>query len=73
MKYTKIPENWIKYLINQPETGMGYQNTIIKLSDGQEFKNVVIVQDSLIVSIEGYEEIPFDVNDIVSIKVVSAL
>lgn len=34
--YMKLPEKWIKYLIKQPEEGMGYQRVDVTFDDGTE-------------------------------------
>ncbi len=68
MKYKKLPEKWIKYLQNEPESGMGYQIATVRLKDNTKFENVVIVQSELIGEIKGYNEIPFEPDDIISIE-----
>jgi len=69
MEYKKLPDKWIKYLMSEPESGMGYQIVVITLTDGRQFDNVVVDSASAIVEIKGSDKIPFDPNDISSIEV----
>lgn len=68
-KYKKLSQKWIDYLNNQPESGMGYQIAIVTLKNGKIFDDVVIIQSTLIIEIKGYNEIPFESDDISEIKV----
>jgi hypothetical protein len=62
----KLPEKWINFLIDKPESGMGYQIVTIILNNGEIFKQVV-VQEAFITQIRGYFEIPFKEEDIAEI------
>lgn len=42
MDSTMLPEKWIQYLINQPESGMGYQVCEMVLDNGSVRKETVI-------------------------------
>jgi hypothetical protein len=44
----KLPEEWIQFLKQKPETGMGYQIVSVVLQDGREFGQVVISGSTLI-------------------------
>ena len=62
----RLSEKWAPRLVNQPETGMGYQVATVSLLDGREFDNVIIV-GGIITSVGGSEKIPFtegEINDI---------
>ncbi len=65
---TRLPTVWDEYLRSQPETGMGYWVTRIKLRDGREFPRVAIV-DGHVAEVFGYAQIPFDAGDIVELTV----
>ncbi len=45
----KLEPRWTKRLLELPESGMGYQRVDVRLSDGRELR------DLLIVSAEGLE------------------
>jgi hypothetical protein len=49
---------WAKVLVSQPETGMGYQVTTVRLKDGRKFDRVVIVEGR-ITKIADSDDIPF--------------
>lgn len=38
-----LNEHWVRYLCGIPESGMGYHRVHISLRDGQEVKNVVVL------------------------------
>lgn len=38
----KLDQRWVKYLVTQPETGMGYQKVDVRLKDKRVLKNVVV-------------------------------
>ena len=63
----QLPQKFIKKLISQPETGMGYQIATIILSNGKQYHQVVILESHQIVYVKGYNSIPFSNNDIVEI------
>jgi hypothetical protein len=56
----------------QPGTGMGYRIALVELKDGQVFERVVIIGD-VIHEVDRSPHIPFDVADILAIKVRSGL
>ena len=64
----KLSEKWAPRLVNQPETGMGYQIATVSLADGREFDNVIIV-GGVITSVGGSEKIPFSEDQINDIQV----
>ncbi len=68
----KLSERWVQYLINQPETGMGYQIARVVLNDGSAFDRVVIMGDT-IYEVDRSPDIPFTAADIQDIKVRSGL
>jgi hypothetical protein len=64
----RLTERWIRYLLAQPETGMGYQIVSVVLKDGRKFDQVV-VDSGFISKVRGHEVIPFDVSEITQILV----
>lgn len=64
----ELSEKWGPVLIGQPETGMGYQITTVKLRDGRFFPNVTIVC-GVITEVEGHQVIPFKEEEIAEIVV----
>ena len=38
----ELPEKWSEFLGEQPETGMGFQDVELTLSDGQKINGIVI-------------------------------
>ena len=38
----KLERRFVERLIDQPESGMGYQRVDLRLSDGRELKDVVV-------------------------------
>jgi len=65
----KLPEEWIQFLREKPETGMGYQIVSVVLQDGREFGQVVISGSTLITRVRGYKDIPFSEFEIKDIRV----
>lgn len=41
MKF-KLNKHWIKYLLDLPESGMGYQKVNITLNNGEVLRNVIV-------------------------------
>jgi len=66
---TTLPENWSKFLLSQPETGMDYQVVAITLRDGRVIPDVAIVHHSIVSQVRGHSDIPFDSADIAHIEV----
>lgn len=64
MRLTK----WGATLTSLPETGMGYQIATVKLSDGRQFRQALIVEGQL-TKIRGIEGIPFSEDEIADIVV----
>ena len=42
MKSLSLPEKWSKFLGEQPETGMGFQDVEVTLADGRRVDGIVI-------------------------------
>ena len=61
MKY--LTDDQTEELVNQPETGMGYQEVEITTSDGQTYDATVMNAEELV------EDLPIDPDDIVDIRV----
>lgn len=36
-----LPERWVELLCSSPETGMGYQNVLVRLRDGSKWRVIV--------------------------------
>ena len=64
-----LSDKWVKFLQSQPETGMTYQIGTIRLRDGGEFPQAVIIQSTIISDVRGLEEIPFVEDDITRIEI----
>jgi len=39
----KLPQRWVKRLLQLPESGMGYHRVDLRLEDGRELKDVLVV------------------------------
>lgn len=63
-----LSDKWIAVLVDQPETGMGYQVARVTLTDGSRFESVVIVGGG-ITRIRGRADIPFREDQIAEIFV----
>jgi hypothetical protein len=66
--HLQLPEKWAPRLVNQPETGMGYQTAAVTLRDGRLIEDVLIVGGT-ITEVRGYDSIPFSTDDISDITV----
>ncbi len=64
----KLSDAWIKYLVEQPETGMGYQVVTLKLKDGRIIPRAVI-DSGYITKIKDMNDIDFTYEDIIAIEV----
>ncbi len=69
-KKRTLPEQWSSYLLEQGESGMGYQVVDIVLNDGTLIKDVAIIESHFIGQIRGYKGPmpPFGVRDIAEIR-----
>ncbi|MEQ1907607.1 MAG: hypothetical protein ABMA15_02240 [Vicinamibacterales bacterium] len=38
----KLDRRFVERLVEQPESGMGYQRVDIRLADGRELKNIIV-------------------------------
>jgi hypothetical protein len=38
----RLPEKWTRFLIGQPESGMGYQRIDVRLANNREIKDAVV-------------------------------
>jgi hypothetical protein len=63
-----LSKRWAELLAKRPETGMGYQVVSIRLSDGRQFDQTLIVEGQ-ITQIRGRSDIPFKESDIADIVV----
>ena len=61
--------NGRRFLLNQPETGMGYWTGNITLVDGSTFDDVIIA-DGYITKIRGRMDIPFEVDEVEKIQII---
>jgi hypothetical protein len=55
-------------LKRQKETGLGYQVVSVQLKDGRNFDQVV-ASEGCIVTVRGYTEIPFQFDEVATVKV----
>ena len=55
-KKIQLKEEHIQYLVELPESGMGYQIVDITLKDGQQLKNRIVLNSQLLL-LEDYENI----------------
>jgi len=67
-RYKAVSDRWADYLVNQPETGMGYWVVSVTLIDGRRYDRMVI-NGGLVTQVYGMDEIPFDPADIVAMEV----
>ena len=63
-----IPSEWLDYLAQESETGMGYQVVEVKLKDGRFFPQVV-AGGGRFTQVRGFRDIPFVEGDVASVKV----
>lgn len=69
MNFVPIPSEWVDYLKQQGETGMGYQVVSVTLKDGRNFRQVV-ASEGFFTKVRGFKGIPFTAQDaIASVKV----
>ena len=38
----RLPEKWARFLVGQPESGMGYQRIDVRLADNGKIEDVVV-------------------------------
>ena len=38
----RLPEKWTRFLVRQPESGMGYQRVDVRLANNREIKDAVV-------------------------------
>jgi hypothetical protein len=38
----RLPEKWTRFLVHQPESGMGYQRVDVRLANNREIKDAVV-------------------------------
>ena len=62
-----LSDRWVRDLMYEPETGMGYQIATITLKDGRRFPKAAIIQCAAIGEIDGNPAIPFTESEIASI------
>jgi hypothetical protein len=63
-----LPKNWSDYLNSKGETGMGYQVVAVTLRDGRAIEDVAVIESHIIGEVRGYDDIPFEPEDIVSLE-----
>jgi hypothetical protein len=44
----KLDRRWVQRLLKLPESGMGYQRVDVKMADGRELKNAVVLNAELL-------------------------
>lgn len=55
----KLSDKFVKALVAQPETGMGYQVADVTLKSGLHFRGVTILNAEYVTSVQGCQSIPF--------------
>ena len=63
-----IPSETAADLKRQNETGLGYQVVSVQLKDGRNFDQV-IASEGCIIAVRGYTEIPFQFDEVATVKV----
>ena len=63
-----IPKECLARLQQDAETGIGYQIVSVELKDGRSFDQVV-VSEGCIIEVRGFREIPFSVDEVLSMTV----
>ncbi|TAH02511.1 MAG: hypothetical protein EAZ15_05045 [Sphingobacteriales bacterium] len=48
MQKIRLPDNYIKQLINTPENGMGFHNVDLHLKNGEVLKNIIVLNCSIL-------------------------
>lgn len=38
----RLPEKWTRFLVRQPESGMGYQRVDVRLTNNREIRDAVV-------------------------------
>jgi hypothetical protein len=66
---TTLPEQWSKFLLAQPETGMDCQVVAITLRDGRVIQDVAVAHHFIVAEVRGHANIPFDPADVTKIEV----
>lgn len=59
-----LSDDWIDELVNQPESGMGYQTVEIETNDGDIYQTIVFNAEEL------QDDLPIEDDDIKSISVI---
>jgi len=67
MKQVELPIKFVDELVDLPETGMGYQIINVLLNSGENY-DVAVANCTYIVSVKSYDGVPFDPEEIHSIK-----
>ena len=65
----KLSQKFIDALVQEPETGMGYQVADITLKNGRVYKDAIILNSEFISSVRGHDPIPFLTTDIKNIDI----
>jgi hypothetical protein len=63
-----IPPETAADLKRQNETGLGYQVVSVQLTDGRSFDQVV-ASEGCIIAVRGYTEIPFQFDEVATVRV----
>ena len=63
-----IPLETAAGLKQQKETGLGYQVVSVQLKDGRNFEQVV-ASEGCIIAVRGYTEIPFQFDEVATVRV----
>ena len=66
--FIKLEEKQTNLVLNQPESGMGYQQVNLKLKNNKVIKNVLVINAEVLEIPDEFGKI--DISDIIGIKLV---
>jgi len=66
--YAILPKNLQKKVERFPKHGYADKLVTVILKDGIEYQNVIILWNKEVVGVLGYEDIPFDMTDIIDVR-----
>ncbi len=52
----KLDKRWVDLLVALPESGMGYQRVDVKMADGRELKNAIVLNAELLEAPEEFAQ-----------------
>jgi hypothetical protein len=64
----EIPSHLQARVLEFPEYSQGVNRIIVLLADGREFEDVFVAWGAEIIKVEGFDELPFDPDQIVNVR-----